>query len=297
MPHVDFKFEHIETNIYTGTVKPMNYIHAHCDVEFVWVRAGELTYQFSNVEMSFRQGALYIFNSVFPHRIIKCDIGTKIDVVTFPFRYMLLWKLPSSIMEPLLHGDVIVDKSSIEFERDAVRLGRWMNDISCSNAQHLNIFFLEIRARLERIILDENGLGTIKKDNPATHVSHRTKIVPAVNNDLVVNVMNFILSNLSSRINLSEIASYVGKNSSYISTTFKMEYGISIVEFISEQRVEQAKFLLALTDMPITTVCYEVGFGSLSRFYATFTTRVSISPKMFRTMYRREHYGNTAHPD
>jgi AraC-like DNA-binding protein len=51
-------------------------------------------------------------------------------------------------------------------------------------------------------------------------------------------------------------------------------------------RLEHARRLLALTDRPITDVCFEVGFSSLGSFSALFKRRVGRSPSAYRAEIR-----------
>ena len=51
-------------------------------------------------------------------------------------------------------------------------------------------------------------------------------------------------------------------------------------------RIERARRLLALTDRPLTDVCFDVGFASLGSFSALFARRVGMSPTAYRARVR-----------
>jgi AraC-like DNA-binding protein len=58
--------------------------------------------------------------------------------------------------------------------------------------------------------------------------------------------------------------------------------GITPARFLAALRMEQAKRLLLQTTQSVTSVCYEVGYGSLGTFTRQFTELVGTSPAAFR---------------
>jgi len=62
---------------------------------------------------------------------------------------------------------------------------------------------------------------------------------------------------------------------------FSEAFGETPHQFLSRQRIEQAKRLLAL-EMPVTEVCLAVGFESLGSFSSRFRAVVGTSPSEFR---------------
>jgi AraC-like DNA-binding protein len=63
-------------------------------------------------------------------------------------------------------------------------------------------------------------------------------------------------------------------------------------QYLLRIRIQNAKELLALTDMSVTDICFEVGFESLGSFSATFHRIVGWPP----TAYRARSIDQAANP-
>jgi AraC family transcriptional regulator len=83
---------------------------------------------------------------------------------------------------------------------------------------------------------------------------------------------------------VSAIAAKVGMSYFHFSRAFKQSMGVSPVAYMIEGRVEQAKKLLAETDVPISEIAQRVGFSSQSHFSATFRKLARTTPQAFRRM-------------
>lgn len=63
---------------------------------------------------------------------------------------------------------------------------------------------------------------------------------------------------------------------------FRSVTGIPPGEFLAALRFERAKLLILTTDMPVTDVCFEVGYSSLGSFSTRFSELVGMSPASLR---------------
>lgn len=62
---------------------------------------------------------------------------------------------------------------------------------------------------------------------------------------------------------------------------FKENIGVSVLKYITEQRMEKAKALLTHTDLPVQWVAELVGYSDLSAFSRRFSARYGMSPREF----------------
>lgn len=53
-------------------------------------------------------------------------------------------------------------------------------------------------------------------------------------------------------------------------------------QYVTRKRIERAKELLANSELPITDICFEVGFESLGSFSTLFHSVVGWSPSIYR---------------
>lgn len=83
-------------------------------------------------------------------------------------------------------------------------------------------------------------------------------------------VLDYIESNITEKITLSEVAGIYGMTDSAFSRHFLKVNGISFKKYIMTKKTEYAIYLLETTDKCVTDIAYECGFSSISGFYDTF---------------------------
>lgn len=77
-----------------------------------------------------------------------------------------------------------------------------------------------------------------------------------------------------------------GRTPEYVGRAFKMYLNITPSQFINELRLDYASDLLIHSDISITDICFEVGFGNLSHFHRLFKDRWHTTPLDFRKLKR-----------
>lgn|GEM_PF-1538454 len=88
----------------------------------------------------------------------------------------------------------------------------------------------------------------------------------------------YILSHLSENLTIPSIAMKVGTNQNYLKKQFKEILGCTIFEFIRENRMTKAKFLLINTTKQIEEIALESGYSSISSFSQAFKSFYGFSP-------------------
>ncbi|MBK8981207.1 MAG: helix-turn-helix transcriptional regulator [Ignavibacteria bacterium] len=68
---------------------------------------------------------------------------------------------------------------------------------------------------------------------------------------------------------------------------FKSVYKQTPHQYLTKKRIEKAVELLKRTDMPVTGICFEIGFESVSSFSIMFKTKFGLPPETFRESYRK----------
>ena len=79
-------------------------------------------------------------------------------------------------------------------------------------------------------------------------------------------------------LNLPYIAETLGYTPNYISTVFKKETGISVVQYITEQRMLAAKQLLSVQKLSVNVVCEKVGYTNPFYFSRRFKAYFGYAP-------------------
>lgn len=101
---------------------------------------------------------------------------------------------------------------------------------------------------------------------------------------------DYIESHYYDWINAEDLAIRLGMSARHMNTIFKESYHMTPMQYLTEVRVGLARKMLAETDKDIASICFEVGFESISTFYRAFKNITSISPKKFRT--QQQQLGN-----
>ena len=105
----------------------------------------------------------------------------------------------------------------------------------------------------------------------------------------ILQCIEFIERNLHKPIALPELAQFVKKNPSYLSTLFKQEMGQSISKYIQIKKIEESTLLLGETDMSISQIADSLSFTTQSYFAAVFKAHFGETPQQYRTRTFREH--------
>lgn len=89
--------------------------------------------------------------------------------------------------------------------------------------------------------------------------------------------------NLFRDISVEEAASHVSLSTSYFSLLFKQTYGETFIEYVTRQRMERAKSLLAETQKSVTQIAKEVGYAERRYFTKVFIKYTGDNPTDYRS--------------
>ncbi len=67
---------------------------------------------------------------------------------------------------------------------------------------------------------------------------------------------------------------------------FKKNSGNSFTDYVAQLRVGHACKLLSETDLPVTDICFEVGYGNVSNFNRVFRLQRGLTPSAYRRLAR-----------
>jgi DNA-binding response OmpR family regulator len=99
---------------------------------------------------------------------------------------------------------------------------------------------------------------------------------------LVKAAARYITANLARMPTLPEIARSVGTHEKRLTKAFRFQKGMSVFEFVREQRLILARKLLTQTPMTIADIAAETGFSSPANFSTAFKAVSDLSPTQYR---------------
>ena len=79
-----------------------------------------------------------------------------------------------------------------------------------------------------------------------------------------------------------EIAGAIGYNESYLSHLFPAALKMTVTQYINSLRIADAQAMLKSTDMTVSRIAVELGFGSIRTFNRIFTREASLPPSAYR---------------
>ncbi|MFG6369869.1 MAG: helix-turn-helix transcriptional regulator [Lachnospiraceae bacterium] len=106
---------------------------------------------------------------------------------------------------------------------------------------------------------------------------------------LTQKIITYINSDLTADLSLKAMSDWLNVNASYLSTLFKKEVGIPLTDFVNRQRIEQAKKLLIVTELPMKLIAQQCGIPDIYYFSRLFKKRTGVTPKLYREHATREH--------
>ncbi|MFY2506993.1 helix-turn-helix domain-containing protein [Vibrio pectenicida] len=95
-------------------------------------------------------------------------------------------------------------------------------------------------------------------------------------------VLQVIDSGLDADISIDSLAAVACLSSTQFKKLFKRSTGLSVMQYVTQQRMEKAKALLTHTDTPVQLIAEKVGYADVSAFSRRFSLSFGLSPRELR---------------
>jgi len=95
-------------------------------------------------------------------------------------------------------------------------------------------------------------------------------------------ILDYIESNLSCELTLSELARIIDLSLHHFARMFKRTIGAAPHQYVLERRVERAKKMMRATDASLVEISLSAGFSSQSHFTSAFHRMVGATPAEFQ---------------
>lgn len=105
-------------------------------------------------------------------------------------------------------------------------------------------------------------------------------------NQRLKDTLAYIREHFTEKITLDEIAKHLHLSTNECCRFFKKNMNCTLFEYITEYRLSKSMELLEHTDLPVSQIAYESGFGSSSYFIEKFRKNVGMTPAAFRKARR-----------
>ncbi|MDF2670690.1 MAG: hypothetical protein K0R67_2996, partial [Paenibacillus sp.] len=117
--------------------------------------------------------------------------------------------------------------------------------------------------------------------------ANKNHVIPTTDHAEINKIIAYIIRNFDKELSLGDLARYVSMDDNYVSNLFKRKTGKTVVQYIQEVRVEQAKFYLEQTGLTVSEIVERVGFGNDNYFFKIFKRFTGKTPNDYRIDYLR----------
>ncbi len=104
-------------------------------------------------------------------------------------------------------------------------------------------------------------------------------------NKPIAQAKRLIQENFREALSLEQISSELGLSPTYFSSMFKKETGVTVTQYITNVRMEEAKRLLVKTNEPIGQIAEQVGYRDEKYFSRIFKSTVGLKAGEYRRIY------------
>ncbi len=108
----------------------------------------------------------------------------------------------------------------------------------------------------------------------------------STNRKIIRDARHYILAHIHRRITTEQLAAAVGRNRTYLCACFREETGLSVREYITGIKMDEAKRLLRFSKKPLCEIAEHLGYSSQSYFQNVFKKSVGITPLEYRRRHR-----------
>lgn len=107
----------------------------------------------------------------------------------------------------------------------------------------------------------------------------------ATNETAVTRVQNYVLEHLDESFSVERMATMANMSARHFARLFSREVQMTPMEFLQNARIDRARSLLEVSDLPLKTVAYRSGFGSVRHMRFLFGEKLGLTPSQYREQF------------
>ena len=249
--------------------------HRHDDIEITVLEVGWIDYLFGGRRIRNEASQLCVRWAAIPHQSIDFAPGGIHYSLKVPLAWFLNWRLPESLVNRLLGGEMLIEAESDPGSSDLAMLRRWHAAFVSADRVAHRMILLEAEARLLRLAL---RLPQAEESSATGGITSQL--------GKFERMTVFIAGNYTRTIDVADVAATAGMHPNSAMRLFRQACGLTILEYLTMHRIWHAQALLSDGRLKIRDIATACGFNSPNRFYAAFKRIVGQQPKDFRESLR-----------
>jgi len=246
-------------------------VHQHTEVELIVYEHGPVTMLFGGRKLRIPPNRLAVFWGAMPHTALEADPKARAHLLRIPMPLTLQWNLPAWLIRQLVDFQVLIDDPVRSPCSDLDLMKHWIRLMGSTSTEAERIIMLEAEARLRRMALHHHASPALAPRAPGAGRLER--------------MIEMIAQRCLGRLRIPEVAREAGLTRAYAMRLFRASMGMTMLEYITRQRVSHAQRLLATTNRGVLDVMQACGFTSTTRFYKVFHDIAGCKPGDYRRKF------------
>lgn len=261
------------------------YPHWHKEIELIYSIHGTVNIGVGDEIVHLSEGEIYFFASGEPHYFLASPNSER-TVYQFDLSLSNEKQLKSvedgSLIELFETGEKHSSKWSKSLVSDIKQLLQQLFEEYEKNNQGkkyalFSLLFQLITTFYRR--LPQTQLE-VKKGAKASTIKYKENL------ELLDRIFSYVENHSEESLTLEEVAKYSGFSSYYFTRFFKANTGMTFMRFLTEYRINQAKFILANEKVPMIEVAEKSGFASVKTFHHVFRASRRFTVEISKDDYR-----------
>jgi len=246
--------------------------HWHDDFEFIYVVSGSLNYSVEGNNLVISEGNGVFVNSRKLHVVSRTQDFPSVFhcIILHPVLLSSSTFVDEKYVEPILKNNsisfLLLDKE-IDWHKKIL-------DALFIISQSTSIPGAALLIQQQFFGIWYNMFTNLEKEENVTHSNHKLTTLKSM--------ISYIHNHYPERITLDDIAAAGNVGKTMCITIFNDYASKTPMEFLKEFRIQQSIEKLIQTDMSITDIAYETGFGAASYYTKIFRESVGTTPLNYR---------------
>ncbi|WP_025683661.1 helix-turn-helix transcriptional regulator [Paenibacillus maysiensis] len=262
--------------------------HVHQAHEIYYLLAGERYYYINQRVYALQKGDLIWISKHDFHRTSNKGNGSHERIlINFDEQFVatLLNTVPyGGQSQTLLPEKSFLLRPSAEEQRELEHLLQQMLDEYHQDHTYRHMY---LQSLLLQLLI---RIGRIQSATPDTIAPERSE-----KQQRVYAVIEYLHAHYAERLTLDQLAGHFYISSTYLCRIFKQTTGFTLVEYLQDVRVQQARAYLGETSWKVTAIAEKTGFDSIAHFGRVFKQLTGHTPLQYRKEQKKEQ-GNAPTP-
>jgi len=269
----DFTCEILYWGFFDGAQFWRNYLHVHSFFEICYVLSGSGSFFINNETHPVKAGDLFIAKPDERHEIVSSK-GDPLALYFWSYTLLSSNKVNNNDLNNLLNA---FSNSSVPVLANQRAIAKVL-DLLTDEISRKAMGYPELIGGLVKHLLIETARAATQGQSLRPNLTSN-----AHQDSVTATIIRYLRDNYGQRLSLKEIAAQVHLSERHMSRRFKKVTGQTIKQYATGLRIDAAKQLLLNSDISVSEVAYETGYGDVRHFSTVFRKWTGLSPSHYRS--------------